>query len=392
MFSSFHASSRWSRSARGLLWALVLWLSLPQRNAKAESTLHYKFQTWQEDDNRIRVDSHYGEAEQTWANGANLRLVGLVDTITGATPTGQPAPDGSDQVPLATLEDERRSYQVEYTHPFESFDLALGYGSSKESDYFSDVWSLNNRIYFNQKNTTLLLGYARSDDDIQAAFMPEPRQKKVQDAIIGFTQVVSPRTTFTANLSYGYEEGYLSDPYKIIEKRTEILPGLELDLTFPENRPSERKKVIGFFSVNHALEDLNAAMEMTYRYLRNDWGVRSQTVEWSWFQRFGERFILRPGVRFYRQSAADFYTLDLSSSPIVPPPVATGDAPYYSADYRLSDMDTWMLGIRGIWDINEHVSIDATYERYLMDGRDGVTSPRAYVDADVVTLGIRLWL
>lgn len=371
---------------------LLLGLLLMCRVVRAESALHYKFQTWQEDDSRIRVDSHYGEAEQTWANGATLRAVGLVDTITGATPTGQPVPAGSDQVPLATLEDERRSYQVEYTHPFESFDLAVGYGSSKEIDYFSDVYSLNNRIYFNQKNTTLLLGYARADDDVTAAFLPEPRRKKVQDVIIGFTQVASPRTTFTANLSAGYEEGYLSDPYKIIQKRTEILPGLELNLTFPENRPSERKKVIGFFSVNHALEEMNAAMEMSYRYLRNDWGIRSHTLEWSWFQRFGERFILRPGIRYYRQSAADFYAVDLDDSAIVPPPVATGEAPYYSADYRLSEMDTWMLGIRGIWVINEHVSIDATYERYLMDGRDGMTSSSAYVDADVVTIGIRLWL
>ena len=392
MFLPSRFCFRWSRHLRIFLWTLVLGLSVPQRNAKAESTLHYKFQTWQEDDDRIRVDSHYAEAEQTWANGSNLRVVGLVDTITGATPTGQPAPEGSDQVPLSTLEDERRGYQVEYTQPFESFDLALGYGSSKEIDYFSDVWSLNSSIYFNQKNTTLLLGYARADDDVTAAFLPEPRQKKVQDAIIGFTQVVSPQTTFTANLSFGYEEGYLSDPYKIIQKRTEILPGLELDLTFPENRPSQREKVIGFLSVNYALEDLNAALEMSYRYLRNDWGVRSQTLEWSWFQRFGERFILRPGIRYYRQSAADFYTLDLDNSPIVPPPVATGDAPYYSADYRLSDMDTWMLGLRAIWDINEHVSVDATYERYLMDGRDDFTSPSAYVDADVVTLGIRIWL
>lgn len=383
---------RWSRHLRILLWTLVLGLSLPQRSAKAESTLHYKFQTWQEDDGRIRVDSHYGEAQQTWANGSNLRVVGLVDTITGATPTGQPAPEGSDQVPLSTLEDERRSYQLEYTQPFDTFDLALGYGSSKEIDYFSDVWSLNSSIYFNQKNTTLLLGYARADDDVTAAFLPEPRQKKVQDAIIGFTQVVSPQTTFTLNLTYGYEEGYLSDPYKIIEKRTEILPGLELNLTFPENRPSAREKVVGFVSVNHALENLNAATEISYRYLSNDWGVRSHTLEWSWFQRFGERFILRPGIRYYQQSAADFYTETLSGSPIVPPPVATGAAPYYSADYRLSEMNTWMLGLRAIWDINERVSVDATYERYLMDGRDDFTSPSAYVDADVVTVGIRLWL
>ena len=51
-----------------------------------------------------------------------------------------------------------------------------------------------------------------------------------------------------------------------------------------------------------------------------------------------------------------------------------------------------MLGVKAVWDINEHVSVDATVERYLMNGRDQITSPSAYVDANVFTLGIRLWL
>lgn len=384
--------NRWSRHVRILIWTLVLGTSIPQRSARAESTLHYKFQTWQEDDGRIRVDSHYAEAEQTWSNGSNLRVVGLVDTITGATPSGQPAPEGSDQVPLATLEDERESYQLEYTHTFEAFDVALGYGTSEEIDYESDVWSLNTQLFFNQKNTTLLMGYARAEDDVTAIFLPEPREKTVHDAIIGLTQVLSPRTSVTANLSYGYEQGYLSDPYKILEQETEILPGLVLGLTFPENRPSEREKLIGFVSMNHAFENLNAAVDTSYRLLDNNWGVTSHTLELAWFQRLGERFIIRPAVRYYRQSAADFYTVDLNNSPIVPPTEATGRAPYYSADYRLSEMETWMIGVKVVWDISEHVSLDATVERYLMSGRDDFTSPSSYVDANVVTVGIRLWL
>ena len=385
-------SLRLPRHGRIALWAIVLWMSSPQKDARAESTLHYKFQTWQEDDDRIRVDAHYAEAEHTWATGDKLRLVGLIDTITGATPSGQPAPAGSDQVPLSQLKDRREAYQVEYTHPWERASITLGYGNSKESDYLSDVWSLNSQLFFNQKDTTLLMGYAEANDDVTAAFLSRPRDKKVQDAIIGITQVLSPRTSITANLTYGKQSGYLSDPYKIIEKETEILPGLSLDLTFPENRPSSKQKLIGFFSVNHAIEPLNAAIESSIRLLDDDWGLSSQTLEFAWYQRFGEKFILRPAVRYYRQSAADFYAVDLDASPIVPPAEATGRFPYYSGDYRLSNMETWMLGLKAVWEVNEHVSVDATVERYLMNGRDQVTSPSAYVDANVFTLGIRLWL
>ncbi len=385
-------SLRLPRHSRILLWSLVLWMASPQRDARAESTLHYKFQSWQEEDGRVRVDAHYAEAEHTWATGDKLRLVGLIDTITGATPSGQPPPDGSDQVPLSRLEDLREAYQIEYSHPLEQAAIAVGYGNSKESDYLSDVWSLNGQLFFNQKDTTLLMGYAEANDDVTAAFLSRPREKKVQDAIIGLTQVVSPRTSVTANLTYGKQRGYLSDPYKIVEKATEILPGFSLNLTFPENRPSSKEKLIGFFSVNHAIEPLNAAIESSFRLLDDNWGITSQTFEFAWYQRFGEKLIIRPAVRYYRQSAADFYAVDLDNSPIVPPSESTGRAPYYSSDYRLSNMETWMLGVKAVWDINEHVSVDATLEKYIMNGRDSITSSSAYVDANVITVGIRLWL
>jgi hypothetical protein len=340
----------------------------------------------------VQVDAHYAELEQLWASGRKLRVVGLIDSIAGATPSGQPPPEGSDQVPLSTLKDRREAYQIEFSQPWQRGELMLGYANSEESDYFSDVWSLNGLLFFNQKNTILRMGYARADDEVQPTFFPTARDKTVQDAIIGFTQVVSPTTTLTANLTYGYQEGYLSDPYKLVQKATEILPGLVIDLTFPENRPSERERLIGFFSVTHTLEEQRATIETSYRVLNDDWGVFSHTLEMAWFQRLGEHLILRPAVRYYRQSAADFYVVDLDGSPIDPSPDPTGDPPYYSADYRLSAMETWMLGGKVIWEVNEQLSIDATYERYLMNGRDGITPDSAYVDADVFTVGVRIWL
>lgn len=384
---------RFCRSGRTALLALLLWCLNPTREARAaETSLHYKFQSWQEDDQRVRVDAHYAELEHTWDSGQKLRLVGLIDSIAGATPTGQPPPDGSTEVPLSQLEDQREAGQIEYTHPWDRAELMLGYGYSTESDYDSHVWSLNSLIFFDQKNTTLRLGYAQADDKIQPSFFPTARDKTVQDAIIGVTHVVSPQTTVTANFTYGYTEGYISDPYKIIQKATEVVPGLVLDLTFPENRPDSRERLIGFVSVTHALEEQRAALETSYRAFSDDWGMFSHTLEMAWFQRVGESLIVRPAVRYYRQSAADFYILDLDGSPIVPSPNPTGAAPHYSADYRLSAMETWMLGLKVVWEINDRVTVDATYERYLMNGKDGITPDSAYADADVFTVGVRWWL
>lgn len=369
----------------------VLWLLSPQRGAKAEDSITYKFQSWQEDDGRIRVDAHYAQLETVLSTETKLKVVGLIDTISGATPSGQPVPAGSDQVPLSQLTDRREAGQLEVTHPFEGATFVGGFATSKESDYLSDVWSAKALIDFNQKNTTLQIGYARSDDDITAVFLPEPRKKSVDDFIVGVTQLLSPQTVVTANLSYGYTSGYISDPYKIVEQRTEVLPGFFLDLTFPENRPSTKEKWVGFVSVNHALENLNAAVEGSYRLLDDTFGTTSHTLEFAWFQKFGDRLIIRPAVRFYQQSAADFYRVDLNGTSITPPNVANGKSPYYSADYRLSSMRTWMLGVKAVWEINDWCSIDASVERYIMQGRDQVTSDSAYADANVFTIGFRLW-
>ena len=369
----------------------VLWLLSPQRGAKAEDSLTYKFQSWQEDDGRVRVDAHYAQLETVLSTETKLKVIGLIDTISGATPSGQPAPTGSDQVPLSQLTDRREAGQIEVSHPLERATLVGGFATSKESDYLSDVWSAKALIDFNQKNTTLQLGYARATDDITAVFLPEPRKKSADDLIIGVTQLLSPQTMVTANLSYGYTSGYISDPYKIVGKTTEVLPGFFLDLTFPENRPSTKEKWIGFLSVNHALENLNAAVEGSYRLLDDTFGTTSHTVELAWFQKFGERLIVRPSVRLYQQSAADFYRVDLNGTTIDPANVATGRAPYYSADYRLSAMRTWMVGVKAIWEINDWSSVDVTLERYLMQGRDQVTPASAFADANVFTIGIKLW-
>ena len=43
------------------------------------------------------------------------------------------------------------------------------------------------------------------------------------------------------------------------------------------------------------------------------------------------------------------------------------------------------------WKVRDNLAISATYQRYEMHGRDGVTSAEAYPKANVITAGIQLW-
>lgn len=372
-----------------LLGAAALAATRPLR---AENAVAYKYEDYRESAGRIAIETQGAQFDQDLGQDLHLQLGGLIDTITGATPTGEPAPAGSDQVPLSTMHDRRKAWNAALSRPFARVNVALGYAHSRESDYVSDGLSLNTLTDFNQKNTTLLLGAAGSDDDVKI-FAPAGWTKKHSyDFIAGVTQLVDPLTSVSFNATWGRATGYLADPYKLVQRSTEVFPGLFLDLTYAENRPRTRSKGIVFTSVNRSFPALHGAVEADYRYYRDTFGVGSHTLELAWFQHLGTHFILRPGVRFYRQGAADFYHYDLNATAIVPPSdrPPDGSDPSYSSDYRLSELDTRTYGVKAIWEVRDGLRLDVAYERYEMRGRDGVTPRSAYPQADIVTAGLHV--
>lgn len=357
---------------------------------RGEVVVAYKFQRWQEGGGRVRVDAHYAQAEAALGTDTTLRVMGVVDTIAGATPTGAPPPAGSDAVPLADFDDRREAWQVEAVRAWGRYRATVGTAHSRESDYVSHGVSATVEADFNQRNTTVRAGFAYTDDAVTAPFLAREEGKRARDFLVGVTQLLGPESYVTANLTVGRTEGYLSDPYKLVQKTVEVFPGLSLPLTFPENRPPGRDRRIAHVAFHRGWERLGAATEVSYRLADDSFGTRSHTVAVEWFQELGERVIVRPGVRWYRQSAADFYEPDLDRSPVEPvvAPLETG--PFYSSDYRLAALETWIYGLKVIWSPSDSVSLDATYERYHMAGRDGVTAGSAFADADVVTVGFRL--
>jgi hypothetical protein len=124
----------------------------------------------------------------------------------------------------------------------------------------------------------------------------------------------------------------------------------------------------------------------------------AHTVTASWHQKIGRHIVLTPSFRFYEQSAARFYAASFPGDPSLNvgdllPDGSLNPAPpeFYSADYRLSRMQTFTYGIKAMIKIHKNFTIDAGYQRYLMEGLDGITSPSAYPKAHIFTLGARIW-
>lgn len=391
--SAFLASSRASgpaRHARAAAFSITLLLALP-RLARAENSLAYKYQDYQEADDRIRVRNHNVRATLDLGTQSALRVRGVIDSITGATPTGQPAPDGSDEVPLSQLEDERRAVVVDLSRTFGRQTWNIQYAHSREDDYISDGYALTWMLDLNEKNTQLQLGFAYNDDSIEPSFFAEPRKKATRDLMLGLVQLLDRSTVLTVTLSHGTADGYLSDPYKLVQKSVEILPGFPLALTFAENRPNTRDKTILFAQVARHFERLRGSLEASVRFYTDTHGIDSDTLELTWLQRVGEHVIVSPMARYYRQGQADFYHVDLDDTAITPVADPDGRGTYYSSDYRLSRFEATTLGVKVTYRRDDRWSADLAWERYDMRGRDAVTPDSAYIQADILTAGISLW-
>lgn len=377
-------------SSRALLLAtLLVWLA--PRAARAEDAISYKYEDYREAGGRIAVQTRGTTVDTDLGPDMHLKLEGIVDAITGATPTGVPAPAGSNQVDTTELHPERRkAWDADLSRQCQRVNVAIGVSNSRESDYVSNGWSLNTLTDFNQKNTTLLAGLAGTDDKIKVFFQGPRARKHTNDAILGVTQLLDPLTAVGLDVTWGRDLGDLSDQYKVVEKDTEVYPGLFLPLQFLENRPAYREKWIAVLTLNRAFREAHGALEGSYRFYHDTFGTDAHTLDLAWFQHVGEKFVLRPSARFYTQTAASFYHYNLTADGLTPSSgFPNPHGPFYSSDYRLSQMQTFTYGMKVIWNATAALQFDVALEQYDMRGTDQVTPQSAYPRARILTAGAK---
>jgi hypothetical protein len=167
------------------------------------------------------------------------------------------------------------------------------------------------------------------------------------------------------------------------------VPGSFFDLAYAENRPGERNMGTVLATLNRAYPVAKGALEASYRFYADTFGVTSNTVELRWLQKLGSHLTLAPDARLDRQGAADFYYYNMDLTDIAPTVTPNPAGPAYSSDYRLSSLDALSYGLKATLDLGSHFQLAAGYERYAMRGRDGVTPQSAYPVANILSAGAR---
>lgn len=352
------------------------------------------YQLYKEDDGRINVESWYFRGEMNLSEDTTFRYQFLRDAITGSSPTG--ALPGGTQPFLAEIEDVRNGVLGALSHKFGDHLVEVEFSRSKEHDYLSYGLSLSDRWEFNQKNTALSFGINYLDDQV-AVYGLEDQKKRSYDFFVGLSQLLDKNTILSANLTIGYSEGYLNDPYKAIQ-RTDIVSvpdGLGGTIDIPtvnlyrENRPDSRLRGVLQLQGTHFFEKYQAALDCTLRFSADDYGVFSQMVQVEWRQSLWDRFEITPYIRYYRQNEANFFHNTLDEVSIAnPAEYPNGRGPNYSSDYRLSSMQTLSLGLKLRFRISDNCFLWGAYERYEMSGWGSHQAPaEAYPSADIWTVG-----
>lgn len=321
----------------------------------------------------IKVKSELGEDEFL-----SLQLV--FDALTGASPNGAQetsvaqtftSPSGkrtyttpAGELPLDDFfRDSRVAITGTYEQPIDRLTRNIWSAAfSKEFDWLSIGGGYTFTRDFNQRNTTFSAGIGLTSDTIDPIggtpiplsqmTPPNTPQSKGSDEsrtsvdlMLGVTQVLSKKTITQLNLGISQSDGYHTDPFKILTiiDDTSGLPSPSFTSAteYPylyESRPDSRQRTTLYWKTAHHLtEDV---INFAYRYYTDDWGIDSHTADLKYRFKLSDKDYLQPHIRYYTQTAADFYRHSLLASEVSALP------DYASADFRLGEFETMTYGIK----------------------------------------------
>ncbi|NTW11292.1 MAG: DUF3570 domain-containing protein [Chlorobiaceae bacterium] len=337
--------------------------SAPERGIVSLKYLNY--QDWQTGDtpitagmtrDRIGVQALSLMGMVPIAGEWSLNVTLLEDLVTGASPAYHSSGFPS-TVSAASALDLRHAGDLQLTRYFSRGSLSGGFSFSQENDYISRGISLQGSWETEDKNTTLTLGGSYSSDTIDLGgehVVPSkkqdtPENKKVYAGLLGITRVLTKSDIIQFNLGYTSGKGYYTDPFKD-----------------PDQRPGDRNSATFMTRWNHHFDGTDGTLHLSYRYYGDSWGINAHTLGAEFIQPLPYGLTLTPEVRFYSQSAADFY-VPVGNDEKDDPSVATAPpsgAVYYSEDQRLSSFGAYTLGLKIGKKLGKSWLMDAKYERY----------------------------
>jgi hypothetical protein len=301
----------------GILPATALAQMAPDPGLIEMKYLDYR--DWQPGADRMRVHTPSVFARKPLSDSLQAEGSIVYDSISGASPLYHNTLSGASRLGVT---DYRTAGDAKLTKYFDQVAIGVGAAVSSERDYLSRALSLDVRVSSDDRNRTFAFGAGGASDRINSTNgVAEGKERHTLDLMAGVTQALSPDAIVQSTITYSPGHGFYSDPYKAIDVR-----------------PDHRQIFAWLTRYNRHLSWLDATVNLSYRYVHDSFGSSSHAAEFAWNQPLPEGWSVAPDIRYYTQSAADFYF-----DPPFPQGFVLGQS--YSADTRLSAFGALTSGL-----------------------------------------------
>lgn len=288
---------------------------------------------------------------QKWSHHAKVGF----DNVTSASI------DAMDNVSGASRKDNRVFLDYTGTRDFGDQQLSGSFGFSNEYDYQSLHAGVSGSFDFNHKNTTFAGSVTFYDDTIDLYDIDGVNQgedtRETLDVSLSWTQVLSRKTLFSAEVFLSDQSGFLSSPFQ------EVI--LSNGVHVAERLPDARTRTSVTLKLNQAWTP-NFIMRHGYRHYDDDFEIQADTLELEPYFRVGEAnrwFSIF--ARFHQQDGSDYFVL---------PNQALPSDTYYTADRDLSTFDSFRVGVGYSTDVANGF-LDSYHVRLsYYDRDDGLTA------------------
>ncbi|NTW57133.1 MAG: DUF3570 domain-containing protein [Chlorobiaceae bacterium] len=318
----------------------------PEKSIIAFKYLNY--QDWQPEQDRVGVNAYSVMATVPIAGKWSISTTYTNDSVSGASPEYHSYIEPEMISGASKIKEKRQAVDFGLTRYFQRGSITLGSSYSSENDYISRNYSVQGSIDTADKNTTFTLGGSYTTDTINSSNgEAENESKKVIAFLAGVTHVMSKNDIVQLNLGYSNGWGYYSDPYKIYDLR-----------------PDRRNSKTVMTRWNHHFDGTDGTSRFSYRYYMDSFGIDAHTFGLEYVQPLPNDWTMTPSIRFYSQTAADFYQPVDPALPVMDNPLYWSLNPM-SLDQRLSAYGAITLGIKIEKEFAKEWTIDVKFDYYM---------------------------
>ena len=310
----------------------------PEHGVVAFKYLNYEDK--QSDANRINVRAYSVSAMAPIDGKWSINTTYTNDSVSGASPHYYNSLSG------ASISERRHAVDLGVTRYLSRGSVTVGTSYSSENDYISRGYSAQGSLLTEDKNTTFTLGGSYTTDTINPTNQGTFFDKRTVAGLFGITKVLTKTDIMQLNFGYSTGHGDFTDHYKSAD-----------------NRPDKRESKTVMTRWNHHFDGTDGTSRLSYRYYTDTFGVNAHTLGVEYVQPLSNDWTVTPSVRYYSQTAADFYhkVEDLSDPKAFP---NVGINAIVTCDQRLSAFGAMTLGLKVEKRIAKEWLVDAKFEAY----------------------------